>query len=402
MPKAARDYQYKSQYGNNYGYARPYPQVVAPAQRPAGPNTRPTTAPIRRRKKVVRKQRVNPLAQLINISLIALMGLCVLPFGYDRISKPLFFGPSYQEVKVDCYDLIHPTSNYLSNDMFLNRRFLSTAKTKKPQMTTLYATEKMPVLEAKLTRLMSDYKTIDPSIFVWDYDSGKFVDINASETYAAASIIKIPVLIQLFKSIEHNQLTIYDEMELTPYYKAEGSGHLQGNPTGSKYTIDQLARVMIEQSDNSATNMIISAVGSMNDVNSGIRDWGLKNTHVNNWLPDIAGTNYTTARDLATMLYNLDNPGFLNINSREYIIDYMSHVENNRLIQAGLDKKALFVHKTGDIGKMLGDAGIVYTPAGKKYICVILANRPYNAPQGKEFIQKASAMIYQTIISGSY
>lgn len=395
MPKMARDYQYRSQNGSNYRYARPYPQVVAP--------TRPATKPIRRRKKVVRKsKRVNPIAQIFNLAIIALLAIYVLPFGFDRISKPLFFGPSYQEVKVDCYELLHPTWNYLSNDLFLNKRFLNAAKVKKPEMTTLYTAGKMPVLEAKLTKLMSAYKTIDPSIFVWDYDSGKYVDIKASEPFSAASIIKIPVLIQLFKSIEYNQLTIYDEMELTPYYKAEGSGHLQNQPLGAKYTIDQLARVMIQQSDNTATNMIISAVGSMTDVNSGVRSWGLKNTHINNWLPDIEGTNYTTARDLATMLYNLDNPGFLNINSREYIIDYMSHVENNRLIQAGLDKKALFIHKTGDIGKMLGDAGIVYTPSGKKYICVILANRPYNSPLGKDFIQKASGMIYNSIISGAY
>lgn len=393
MPRLARDYRYEQYQRQDYGYQRPYPQVVTPVR------TRPQPV---KRKKAVRKRKVNPISQLISLSLVSLIGLCVLPFSFDRISKPLFAGSPYKEVKVDAHQLLNPTTNYLSNDLFLNTRFLNSAKTKKPEMTTLYTTEKMPVIEVKLQKLMAQYKTIDPSVFVWEFDSGKYVDIQASKLYSAASIIKIPVLIQLFKSIEANQLTIYDEMFLTPYYKAEGSGHLQGQPMGAKYTLDQLARVMITESDNTATNMIISAVGSMTDVNSGIRNWGLKNTHLQNWLPDIAGSNYTNARDLATMLYNLDNPGFLNINSREYIIDYMSHVENNRLIQAGLDKKALFVHKTGDIGKMLGDAGIVYTPEGKKYICVILANRPYNAPQGKEFIQKASSIIYNSIITGNY
>ena len=390
MPRLARDYQYQQ---TDYGYQRPYPQVVTPVR------TRPQPV---RRKKVARKRKVNPISQIISLSLCALIGIYVIPFGFDRISKPLFSGAPYKEVKVDYHELIKPTTNYLSNDLVLNTRLLSPAKTKKPEMTTLYATEKMPVIEAKLTRLMSTYKSIEPSVFVWEYDSGKYVDINSSKLYSAASIIKIPVLIQMFKSIEANQLTIYDEMELTPYYKAEGSGSLQTKTLGNKYNLDELARVMITQSDNTATNMIISAVGSMTDVNSGIRSWGLKNTYLKNWLPDIAGSNFTTTKDLATMLYNLDNPGFLNINSREYIIDYMSHVENNRLIQAGLDKKALFVHKTGDIGKMLGDAGIVYTPEGKKYICVILANRPYNAPQGKEFIQKASSIIYNSIVTGSY
>ena len=420
-------------YQRNYGYQRLNSQATPQAHPQAYPQDRPqqrpqpytqqysqqrtsqqqsrqayghVATPVRPQLRPVPKRRVkkktNPIAQLISLALMAVFALYVLPVGYDRISKPLIFGPSYKEVQVDYNELLTPTVNYLSNDLFLNTRLLSPAKIKKPEMTTLYTTDKMGVLDAKLQRLMMQYKTIDPSIFVWDYDSGKYVDIKASKPYSAASIIKIPVLIQLFKSIEANQLTIYDEMDMTDYFKSEGSGDLQFKGVDAKYTIDELARAMITQSDNSATNMLMTAVGSMTDVNSGIRSWGLKNTHVNNWLPDIAGTNYTTAKDLATMLYNLDNPGFLNINSREYMVDYMSHVENNRLIQAGLDPKALFVHKTGDIGKMLGDAGIVYTPSGKKYICVILANRPYNAPQGKEFIQKASGIIYNTIISGSY
>lgn len=393
MPKLARDYSYRGYYDHQRAYPQAYPRVVTPVRQQPRPAVR---------KKVVRKKKTNPVATFISLAFLTLLAVYVLPFGYNTISKPLIFGHSYKEVKVDYQDLYSPTTNYLANDIFLNTRMLSPAKTKRPEMTTLYTTEKMQVLEAKLNRLMNQYKTIDPSVFVWDYDSGKYVDIKASQPYPAASIIKIPVLIQLFKSIEANQLTIYDEMSLTPYYKAEGSGDLQFKGLGSNYTIDELARVMITKSDNSATNMIMSAIGSMADVNAGIRNWGLKSTKVNNWLPDIEGTNYTTAKDLATMLYNLDNPGFLNINSREYIVDYMSHVENNRLIQAGLDKNALFVHKTGDIGKMLGDAGIVFTPSGKKYIVVILANRPYNSPLGKDFIQQASREIYNSVTSGTY
>lgn len=46
----------------------------------------------------------------------------------------------------------------------------------------------------------------------------------------------------------------------------------------------------------------------------------------------------------------------------------MGHVHNNRLIAAGLPAGAEFLHKTGDIGKMLGDAGIVYAPNGKNIL----------------------------------
>jgi beta-lactamase class A len=245
---------------------------------------------------------------------------------------------------------------------------------------------------------MAQYKSIKPAIYVWEYDQGRYVDINADKAYSAASIIKLPILVRMFKSIEENQFTIYDDMKFTEVYRSSGSGNLQYAPAGTLYNMDYLAKTMIQDSDNTSTNMIMAKMGGMEDVNAGLRDWGISKTYVRTWLPDLQGTNMTTAADIAKILYNLDNPGFLNVNSREYIIDYLSHVKNNRLIQAGLGEGALFIHKTGDIGTMLGDAGIVFAPDGKRYIVVILANRPYNSPQGKDFIVKASEIIYKAIV----
>jgi beta-lactamase class A len=113
----------------------------------------------------------------------------------------------------------------------------------------------------------------------------------------------------------------------------------------------------------------------------------------------MGGTNHSTAKEMAQMLYNIDlNEQFLTDASRNKIYNYMSHVHNDRLIQAGLGEGSVFYHKTGDIGTILGDAGIVVTPSGKRYIVVILAKRPHNAPQGKEFIVKASEIIYNYMV----
>ena len=159
-------------------------------------------------------------------------------------------------------------------------------------------------------------------------------------------------------------------MPLTEYYRSEGSGSLQFKARNSEYTIDELARRMITESDNSATNMLMAKVGSMTDVNQAIRDWGLKHTEVHTWLPDLGGTNHTTAREMATMLYNIDeNSNFLTESSRSRMLNYMGHVHNNRLIHAGLGPGAVFLHKTGDIGSMLGDAGIVIDSKREKIYC---------------------------------
>ena len=370
-------------------------------------------------KHVQRKKKQNPVIELFRFSVImaflAAFVYFVFPTAYNRLIKQVFMPDTVQinthttknlaqkNVKkiseANLYSIANPVTNYLSNDMFNNRLLLTpTIQKTHSEVTTMYHTGEITSLKSQLKGLMAQYPSIKPSIYVWEYENGKYVDINADSLYSAASIIKLPVLVRMFKSIEAGQMTIYDEMTLTEYYRSSGSGNLQYTQGGRKLTLDQLAKTMIQDSDNTSTNMIMSKMGGMDDVNIGLRDWGISKTYVRTWLPDLKGTNKTTAKDMAKILYNLDNPGFLNINSREYIIDYLSHVKNNRLIAAGLGDGALFIHKTGDIGTMLGDAGIVYAQNGKKYIVVILANRPHNSPLGKDFIVKASSLIYKAVV----
>ncbi len=337
--------------------------------------------------------------RIVSVAVVSLLALTVLPYGFNKVTKNIFNPTPYKNVKTDYQQLLFPTSNYLSNHWYMGMRSLEGAKVKRPEMTALTEGNELTGLENQLKGLAAAYPSIHPSIYVWDYQTGNYADINADEIFATASIIKVPVLVQLFRSIEKGQVNLTDEMPLTEFYRTEGSGSLQFKAQNSKYSIDTLARMMITESDNSATNMIMAQLGSMTDVNSAIRQWGLKHTYVKTWLPDLQGTNHSTARDMATILYNIDNPKFLTTSSREKIFDYMGHVHNNRLISAGLPENAEFLHKTGDIGKMLGDAGIVYAPNGKRYIVVIFANRPHNSPLGKEFIVKASEIIYNNMVN---
>ena len=261
-------------------------------------------------------------------------------------------------------------------------------------MQSVYTTKELVGLKKELQNLLAGYSKLDAGIFVWDTSNGNFVDINSEKIFPAASVIKIPVLISLFKAIEEGKLKKTDKISLENYYRSPGSGSLQYKAEGLSLTVDDLARLMITESDNSSTNILMSTIGSMTAVNDDIKRWGLKNTHINTWLPDLNGTNYTTPKDLAVMLHNLDNEAFLTLESRVDIFDYMGNVKNNRLLAAGLPGDASIAHKTGDIGSMLGDAGIIYSPNGRKYIVAILVKRPHNNYAAKELIVNASRIIY--------
>ena len=384
MPQQAYDYNY-SQYGKvsytqayNYGKIYPY------------------------RKKVLKKpvKKKNPLKFILRKLTVFAILMIFMPYAFNCITKSVFAPSPYKNIKADLTEYAFPSYKYLSNAWFMGERsFRFAADKKHALMLPLKESVNMPSLKSDLLNLMESYPQIQPAIYFWDFDTHNFVDINASKIYSAASIIKIPVLIDLFRAVENNSLTLDDNITLKEYYRAEGSGSLQYKGENSLWSIDKLAEIMITESDNSATNMLMSVLGGTNGVNQSIRDWGIKNTEIENWLPDYEGENHSTAKELAQMLYNIEsNDKFLSDYSRKKIYNYMGHVHNNRLIQAGLGKGSKFYHKTGDIGTMLGDAGIVITPNGKKYIVVILANRPKNDVAGKDFIVKASEIIYNYVV----
>ena len=64
------------------------------------------------------------------------------------------------------------------------------------------------------------------------------------------------------------------------------------------------------------------------------------------------------------------------------------------MLAAGLGSGALIAHKTGDIGFVIGDAGIVEMPNGKRYLAGIFVRRPYNDIRGRDFVRQVSQLVY--------
>ena len=328
-----------------------------------------------------------------------IIALCfVLHYSFKSYVKDVFPSKINKHLDIDYKRIMYPAQSLLpSNELVLGKYIVRNVKYDETLMIDIPERYQREGLKNALLALAENYKRIHPAVYVWEYNGQSYVDINADEPFPAASIIKVPVLIEMFRNIEHGKFSLYDTMVLEDYYRASGSGKLQYSQGGIAHTLDYLARIMIENSDNSSTNMIMSKIGGMPEVNLAMRRWGLKKTSINNWLPDLGGTNITTAREMAKMFYNIDITGILSNESKKQMASYLGNVKNTRLLKAGLPDNALILHKTGDIGFMLGDAGIVKAPNGKKYIVVILARRPYNNLQGKDFIVKASSLIYNNI-----
>jgi len=238
------------------------------------------------------------------------------------------------------------------------------------------------------------YTSLKPSTFFLDLDNGNYLSLNGEKVFPTASIIKLPILIAFFQDVEAGKIRLDETLVMSRDVKVGGSGYMQDLPLGSKFSALQSATNMIITSDNTATNMIIKRMGGVERLNQRFGSWGLQKTRLRNRLPDLRGTNTTTAKELVHLMAMLEE-GKLLSSTQGKAITILRQVRNRKLLPVGLGQGAAIAHKTGDIGFLLGDAGIVYMPTGKRYLVAVLVESAYDDPAARDYIQDVSRIVYR-------
>ncbi|BAZ42673.1 peptidoglycan glycosyltransferase [Calothrix sp. NIES-4101] len=249
-------------------------------------------------------------------------------------------------------------------------------------------------LAAQVRTLMARYKSIEPGIFVLDLDTGNYLDYNGEKVFSAASTIKFPILIALFQEIDAGRIKPNETLVMRRDLITGGSGNMQYKPAGTRFNLMETATKMITISDNTATNMIIDRLGGKSKLNPRFRNWGLQNTVIRNLLGDFKGTNTTSPKDLVRLSALISNNQLLTNSSQTKVIDIMRRVQNRSLLASGIGKGAVIAHKTGTLGVILGDAGIIQLPSGKRYLAGIMVRRPFGDSRGTQFISQVSKVVY--------
>lgn len=256
-------------------------------------------------------------------------------------------------------------------------------------------TSELADLSTKLSTL-NNVKSITPGVFAVNLATGQYVDSNGKQAFSAASMIKIPILVSFLAAVERGACTMDDELEIRPDLITNGSGFLQWKPPGTKISARKAAQLMIVVSDNTATNLLIDLLGGFEHVNKDFHRWGLKQTKVNHLLADLEGTNTTCPYDLVYLLGRVDRGELVNKEHRFFMYEIMAKCKNRSMLPQGLDTGATIIHKTGTIGAMVGDAGIVTTPGGTRYAVSIQCARNRNDARASSLIREMSKMIYGT------
>jgi beta-lactamase class A len=268
-------------------------------------------------------------------------------------------------------------------------------------------------LEIRLKKYI-DNKEEFIAISFKDTDEQYYLGINDTLSLHAASTMKVPVMMEVFRQSESGRFSIEDSITIRNKFRSiidnslysldigEDSGDRLYSLIGKKELIRVVVNDMITYSSNLATNLLIDAVGA-NNVQSFMESLGANDIQVLRGVEDLkayeAGkNNTTTAKDLAIIFQTIYEGKFWTEDSRNHMLDILFDQHFRKKIPAKLPSGVKVAHKTGSITKIDHDSGIIFPKGYSPYILVVLTRGFVDHKEAQDCISEISLMIYDWYI----
>lgn len=244
-----------------------------------------------------------------------------------------------------------------------------------------------------------------------DLTTGETLFINENEVFHAASTMKVPVMIEVYKQAAEGKWQLTDSVPVINEFTsiADGSKYSLSpdddsekelyNMVGKKRTVYDLVYDMIIVSSNLATNIVIEYVDAKK-VTQTMRDLGAPTIQVLRGVEDskayqLGMNNTTTAYDLMVIFEKIAKGEAVSPEASEAMIKILLDQRFNEIIPALLPKEVKVAHKTGMITGVHHDSGIVMLPDGRQYVLVLLSKNMTDMEEGTRALARASELIYR-------
>ena len=209
-----------------------------------------------------------------------------------------------------------------------------------------------------------------------DLETGRLFGYHADSVFPQASVIKIPILIAVYRAQQEGRFRLADPVTLHPKDAVGGSGHLQ---TALKQgpvtlTLRQMVNDMIEASDNTATNQWIATLG-MDYVNRTAAALGASSTRLQRKMMDSAAAqrndeNISTPSEMARLVEAIYRGKAVDRAACDEMIAFMKKVHGG--IAEGLPLDIVTASKIGEIPGARGETGIVYLE-GRPFVLSVMS-----------------------------
>lgn len=245
------------------------------------------------------------------------------------------------------------------------------------------------ILKDEINRSGFDEKV---GIFVQDAKTGAWAGINERDGFTPASLLKLPIMIAIFKKVERGEIEFDDKITLIEGDLEGKSGELYKKEAGTKISIAELVREMIINSDNTAKNALGRQL-SLGEIDAIFVHAGVPNPYVLDIDHVISPRNYM--RFFKALYFST----FLSPELSERALDLTTDTKEESLISGGVPYEIQVAHKFGITDSILHDCGIIYHPLNPYFLCVMTENTDSDRTDEREIIQKISKDVYDFVDS---
>jgi beta-lactamase class A len=268
-------------------------------------------------------------------------------------------------------------------------------------------------LEERLAKLARTHHG-KVAIAVKNLDSGETAYVDADEVFPTASLIKFPVMLEVYMQVREGKVKLEDMVTLKNADKVPGSGILTYHfSEGASFPLRDAVRLMMVYSDNTATNLVLDKIG-IASTGERMKAWGFPHTRINakvflrSTSIDLQGSKKyglgsTTAREMVGLLEKLHRKDVATPEACKEMIGHMKKCEDGTKLKRFLPGKIEVAHKTGTVDDVKTDAGILYLPGGPVAVCVLTAqnaDRSYKTDsEANLFIGKIGKEVYDYFMS---
>src|SRR5215204_1199128 len=198
---------------------------------------------------------------------------------------------------------------------------------------------------------IQDYHGV-AGLYVRDLEGGYGYGIRPDERFFTASIIKVPIMVAVYRKVDEGELEFSQQIEIKEQDWAAGAGWLQWEKPGTRQTVGDLLLLMMTQSDNVAANALVRTVGGADHVNDVARSMGAEDTLLYQKVSSERGAvpaldNRGTPRDMSTMMHQVAEGKAASEKSCGYMIDLMHENRLDWWLDAGLPPGVDAANKAG-------------------------------------------------------
>lgn len=244
-------------------------------------------------------------------------------------------------------------------------------------------------------------------VSIYHFETKECFEYHSDELFYSASIIKVPIMAAVFAHAAEGKCSLSDKIQVREEDVVPGDGIIKHLSHGIDWTIHDLIVLMIIESDNTATNVLIDLVG-IDQINTYMKEWGFVQSHLHHKLQITASRdpkkmNIVTANEMNEFLKIIAVGSVVSLNACKKMIDIMKQQKMNDLLPSllpeadrviGIIPNWEIAHKTGYVPGIEHNVGLLYFPSQTYAVSVLSKNVP-NRSEPRRIMGEIGQLLYQ-------